>query len=231
MGGWVSNAIRFASGEVVCINAHTNPTPFYFKSTKVIIDHDEAYLRDYIAKTMSEDPINTAIPLAPSGYGMNVIDLMTGRMLVMQGYCGFDEFSTAENSLHSGRAQNFVDFVAAGRIVHVHREYENNESSKHTVTRTPLITTEKALALSHEFQSDFMTRFMRSQPILSSDTFEIVFEPTMVYEEFEESSDGAVALHDRMLALGFEFDADAELVWKEWLDECRANEGEDDEET
>lgn len=214
MGGSVSTAFRFANGDVDCLELWTNPLPRFLKSKNIIVDKNEDMVRDFIKE--NEEIGNDHIPLAPSGYGLNVIDFQKNVFLTMQGHADFNWFSSIEanGKADKDRAENFMALAEAGRIECVRSIFEDNkETERHTL----MIESREQVAQ----VLDLARQIVDSNPfsVKAWYNFRIIFEPTMEFREFAETAEGARQFRQKLIDLGFVLDDEANAIWDNFISE------------
>ena len=215
MGGSVSTAFRFADGKVDCLELWTNPLPRFLKSKNIIVDKNEDMVRDFIKE--NEEIGNAHIPLAPLEYGLNVIDFQKNVFLTMQGHANFNWFSSLEanGKADKDRAENFMALVEAGRIECVRSIFDDN---KETTKETTLMIesreqAEQVLALARQTVDSNPFR------VKAWYNFRIIFEPTMAFQEFAETAEGARQFRQKLIDLGFVLDDKANAIWDNFISE------------
>jgi hypothetical protein len=214
MGGQIAVAFRFADASVECYEVWTNPMPVWLKSREVIVDKDESYVRAYINECVAAgDPV---IPLAPSGYGLVVIDFLKGQFMSMQGYTSFDTISNIEASglINSEKNGNYLKLAEARRVIAIRREIKNRSftGEEHRLLIPDLQTARAMMGL-----AALSARSFGDEDYEMVD-FEIVFEPTFTYTDLEEYS-GTREYLTRLRELDFHIDAATEALWEERIKE------------
>ncbi len=94
MGGQIKVAIRLHDGEMICDTRWTNALPSLLNSWDMVLGDDPNYLRDY-AHESDLNRSNEDQFIAPSGYGLVVIDAMTKTIWSANGYMSPGQIATA----------------------------------------------------------------------------------------------------------------------------------------
>lgn len=208
MGGSVGTAFRFANGEVACLELWTNVLPAFLKSKNIIVDKNEDVVRNFIKDEVENE--NLDIPLAPFDYGLIVIDFQKNVFLTMQGYATFNSFS----SVDATGTKNLMELAEAGRIECVRSIYEGTKKIDH-----------HAIMIESREQAkqaiDLARQTVESNPFSIKNwyNFNIIFEPTMEFHEFQETADGAKKFRQKLIDLDFKLDDEANTSWDDFISE------------
>jgi hypothetical protein len=138
MGGTLAVTIRQANGTINKMARWTNAMPFFICNLK-LVKEDPAHLQNYLQKfdemradylahkddQKFEFPMSDCygnhVYLAPTGYGLVVVDYQTKQILTMQGYSWFEStslagFINAIESKEKEEIQQFKDLANAQRL-------------------------------------------------------------------------------------------------------------------
>jgi hypothetical protein len=210
MGGSINVTVRKTDGQIFNLDSYTNSMPYWLRNIR-IYNCDDTHLEEYIEE---HRPTAQLIPTgtAPSGYGLVLVDYMTKTFLSMQGYCGFDEFSTIELTGRHERKENFLEFLDAG-LIEV-QMLEVNKSNNH-YEKTGRITgfdNIKALLDSPKSRFEFDSG-TKDAPYYN---YEINWSPKWTYWDSESSLSTSIELYRKVKDLGFDLDING---WREWFEE------------
>jgi RNAse (barnase) inhibitor barstar len=230
MGGSINVAIRFRSGEAVCVERWTNNMPWWFRNLKMY-QGDETHVREYLAMTRNNDyladPHATGRPqsLQNGGYGLIVWDYMTNTILDNNSYSDplmWDPVQLVELG-HENRRKwtspeqvelnpQFLEIANAGIVRLLVYEWPQDESltsdqrdAAMTRTITEKLPPEQAIleaqrAWYAEWGFENRDREARHRYV------KIAAEPTpMTYRHFPQDVAGTKAMRDELKALGFPF--------------------------
>ena len=235
MGGTIAVSIRRADGREHRQARWTNPLSHLFLHLG-FIEGDDSYLDGYIARwdEMRADWIDNNITgnyrlnmtpcygdwthLAPTGYGLVVVDYKNKVVLHSQGYSALTEFlGTAflEDSVYMGVEEwpepHVVALVKSGRVSRSAWDNDAKDFIAHgKLTDWREETTRKAKVGYPENMGD-------RYPVDMGD---------WTFERFGESGNDLTKMWNRLVDLGFEFNEEEEAAWDEFIAERR----EDDEE-
>ncbi len=224
MGGTVALAVRYADGETVCCTTWTNPLPHTLKSKAVLVDKDEAFMRAFIEENLSVTEMDGVtkmhelIPLAPCGYGLNLIDFKTGNFLTMQGHCHFDSFSDIEatGSVVPERTRNFLDLCEAGCMKLIRLDKLEGRRG-YMKTEAMIKDADEAAKIAKIVRDNSRGNFGAATHSGIYYSFEVVGTPMRVID-FEDGRSGLPKLKRKVRALGFEIDSEANKLWKSFYD-------------
>ena len=230
MGGNLAITIREPNGKEHRMDRHTNSMPFFVNNVR-LCDKDSDYLANYL-KTwydMLADweksghrgskcklPMTACYApypfLAPSEYGIVVIDMMKDVILDLNGY---SEFGTLHDSgvrleLQSPAShglgpkdvpcENLKEFAERGQVV-----------SFNQYKKKPLDWRGKTFEEIKTFILDPANADKFGKIVLDMSPFKV--------ERFEESHEGALKLRERVLELGFKLSKKEEKLWANWGNE------------
>lgn len=117
MGGQISVGFRFESGEILCFETHTNHLPNWLKTSEVLFDKNESYIREYIAESNDKYPDSfTPMPLAPFGYGLLVYDFKGNGLYTRQNYFGPAHFFGIDIYGQSGKKESIRKLSETGKL-------------------------------------------------------------------------------------------------------------------
>lgn len=230
MGGSIAVTVRRANGENIRMCKWTNTLPGFFKNIDWI-DGKEQHLDEYLKSwydrrapdshsdqsSRSEQFHSNRTPvyaphsfLAPTGYGLVVIDYQTKTVLSMQGYSTLIElFSSDFDSL------NTIGFF------NVLEDYFNKEIHKHQTRIQRLL--ERGLVFSLNILDGKLTQipdFETAHQLLNSKNgrylrFFMQPDPWRILP-FEESSKGVQELKKAVLELGFSLTDKEQALWSKF---------------
>ena len=221
MGGTVSVTIREENGTEHRMARWTNSLPRFVNNIRTY-QKDSQHIQDYVSRdsdTWKEDNEG----LAPVQYGLVVLDLKTDTILTMQGYTSFSYISGAgiRLSIDDRRFRDddgpnefdlFKELLYDGRVTSA-RSFNGPAG----MTNVDLTNTKPCEVLK-TFKSG-----------VQGNGLEIVnIDPTpFVIEKFDESSQGAIDMKNRLAELGFQYTRKEDEIWREWIDERKEEEAED----
>lgn len=227
MGGTVAVTIRFEDGTVEPMGRWTNSLPGFFQDVKFVKkdqSHLDEYLRDWFEMKDDWDKNHKSgrfeFPMtpcygnwrhiAPTGYGLVVIDYKTETILSMQGYSSLNTFHSSRILMNNNESREEIaeaikHFVENGHAYYILRtDFEGLHRKKYIGTIEEfIIWNEKNW---HEI-------------------FQIEFDLTpWKIIHIDETQEGAKAFFEKLIELDFDIPEADQNYWKEWIDEYDAYE-------
>lgn len=182
--------------------------------------------------------------LAPEGYGLIVLDQVEKKILEMQGYTSFGHQNIARIGL--GMHWDALKDIKAGKLAlsdyidHLRKKDEDNAA----VEFYDLCEAGKVVGREEYDRSIDDFRMIDLRGSSTEEIFEIVVDTSVnrrsafghykldlspyTVERFDEDSEGAIAMRQRILELGFGLSDEEERLWQEWINDELEQEKEDD---
>lgn len=214
MGGSVALAVRYESGETICFAAFTNSLSNDLKRRAVLVDKNEAYMRSLVAEFMAIEDCGE-IPLAPMGYGINVIDFQRNHFLTMQGHANFKNFSDTEimGRVAPDRYLNFLHLCDAGHIEM--RRMDLVSKGDPCVTLARVKDAEEGEFISKAINAQF-NKYLGDRAGQQTYYDAKIVDTPLAILEYPEKKKGAAAMKRKMKSLGFVIDAEANKLWNDF---------------
>lgn len=105
MGGSITIGVRYSNGEVRCGEGWTNSTPWILSAPELIAGPDD-WLHEHFDR-------NEPAPLAPDGYGLVFIDVVSRNIWSMQGYTSYGKLYSNSVGLEIRHADGGIDRESA----------------------------------------------------------------------------------------------------------------------
>jgi len=231
MGGTIAVTIRRADGREHRQARWTNPLSYLFLNLG-FIEGDDSYFDEYIARwdEMRADWLANHIGgdyrfqmtscygdwthLAPTGYGLVVVDYKTKTVLHSQGYSALTSFLSSTFSKDCGYAgieewpePSVVALVKAGRV-----------SRKTWVTDKGWKDQGKVLDWHEEANR---AGSLGSRMVMCNYPVDM---GEWTFERFGEHPDDLVKFWNKLVDMGFEFNEEEEAAWDEFIEERQERE-------
>lgn len=229
MGGDIRVIYRQEDGVVHKRDRLTGSFVRYLKSHR-IAERDHDWMMRYLDISeridQSVEEEKTALPSAPSGYGIIVVDFMANQFLASQDYTELDRISPPEATGHfyhpehrQEMTRNFVEMP--DHRLHVRRRYYTvfQAQTQFREINEPKLTQSEAHIMAASLMRDYHTNIFRKRvdTMVEPETtvvsdFMIDFAPLYTYL----GSDDATSLclvRDRMKNTGFVFTNRDNSIW------------------
>jgi hypothetical protein len=210
MGGSLTVWFRFRDGSTAAQQRWTNPLPYWMHHPRMFRG-DREFVQSYLENSGRVEPQ----PLAPTGYGLVVVDFAANRLLSMQDYTTFGRIHPSYLAdpewLASREAAQYAALLAEGRLC---RELHGKRTghSPHVIERIPV-------TLSDVGELCGMARaLLKRNAILKGVRwqFGVDTSPLQVEEFGFGSRSEAARMMARLDDLGFHVGSDAE-TWNSWM--------------
>lgn len=216
MGGYVALGFRFADGEVVCYETYTNHLPLWLKSKEVLVDQDESYIKDYIAKALVEYPDDsfTVVPLAPSNYGLVFYDFKALKIHNRQSYFGPMNFFDVDVISSEVSRERILKFAEVGAISVAYWDPKKNTYANPMRLNNREEGISFANLLQDQTQAYYREAFSGKNVSRASCSCRLYVDSKMRFIDHE--NDEWLAYMDDLIDDGIDIPKEAQEIWEGW---------------